>query len=247
MSEAKVHPPSFQRLQRAEEQGDFVRFKDVNALTVLVIGLPVALYTLREATGLAFEMINNYFLFSIRSSQELYLELRELLWKIPQLLLLTLGPQLILIVWLEASKRRWKWSFNLPAFSGARLNPATNLRNLIGIGEEAESVNLMVKFTKYIAFTFLFGVLATLAGYQAISILIGVNTIDLRTIFKLLETVVLGLSAVVCPALIVISLVDYRLGTLSRKKRLRMTHQEFKRELRDQDGNPELRQEKCPP
>jgi flagellar biosynthetic protein FlhB len=232
MSEAKVHPPTLRKLQKARAEGDLPKYKDVNALFVLTIGVIAAIVSIRFLFSVIFHLMENLGAYD------------NFPWKALRIMVLVLIPQLALVLCVEGFKRNWKVVFKMPTFSLTRINPVTNLKHTLGFGSHPESTNLVIKLVKYLSFNLLFGSLCLIITCFTLPYLLSSDPLHWGDMINRLKTAILCLSAGVCPALLIVSYLDYRLASINWKNRLRMTEQDYRREIKDQAGNPEVKKER---
>ncbi len=232
MSEAKVYPPTLQKLQKARVEGDLPKFKDINALFVLTIGVVVAIVSIRFLFSFVFHQMHNLGVYN------------DFAWKALRVMVLVLIPQLALVLCVEGLKRNWNVVFKMPTFNLSRINPVTNLKHVLGFGSHPESTNLVIKLVKYLSFNLLFGFFCAIITCFTLPYLLSSDPLDWGDMINRLKTAILCLSAGVCPALLIVSFLDYRLASINWKNRLRMTEQDYRREIKDQAGNPEVKKER---
>ena len=235
-SEYRQLEPTERRLERAREQGQFPQSRDLTTFLVLLV-FATALFTAGASLGQAFlEVI----------TQGLLLPQGHAEW-IDRLKAWFSGPFFSMVVWLAVLLVPvWLVSILAPLvlvnfqpvwalrFNGGILNPITGLGRMFS----SHTVNETLKSVLKVAFVF--GVFTSYLLNQ-FGNLGGLSHQDLQQgVSQGLAWLRNGLALLIVP-LIFIALVDVALQWFSFRKRMRMSTEEIKQELKETEGSPEYR------
>jgi flagellar biosynthesis protein FlhB len=233
----KTEQASPKRLEKAREEGDVPRSRELATVTVLF------------ATGMIFLMMGNQLDRALKAMMSSGLEFNRalafeptlLLMKITEMissLLLAFAPfALILIVIAIASPVMiGGWVFSgkafLPQFD--RLNPMRGLGNLF-------SKNAAVELVKSIAKTFLVGTVAYLVISHDMEPILSLSLLPLKTgISQVCHLMLMGFISIVS-ALVFIAAIDVPYQLYHYANKLKMTKEEVRQESKESEGNPEIK------
>jgi len=233
----KTEQASPKRLEKAREEGDVPRSRELATVTVLF------------ATGMIFLMMGNQLDQALKAMMSSGLEFNRalafeptlLLMKITEMissLLLAFAPfALILIVIAIASPVMiGGWVFSgkafLPQFD--RLNPMRGLGNLF-------SKNAAVELVKSIAKTFLVGTVAYLVISHDMEPILSLSLLPLKTgISQVSHLMLMGFISIVS-ALVFIAAIDVPYQLYHYANKLKMTKEEVRQESKESEGNPEIK------
>jgi flagellar biosynthetic protein FlhB len=233
----KTEQASPKRLEKAREEGDVPRSRELATVTVLF------------ATGIIFLMMGNQLDHALKSMMSTGLEFNRalafeptlLLMKITEMissLLLAFAPfALILIVIAIASPVMiGGWVFSgkafLPQFD--RLNPMRGLGNLF-------SKNAAVELVKSIAKTFLVGTVAYVVISHDMEPILSLSLLPLKTgISQVSHLMLMGFLSIVS-ALVFIAAIDVPYQLYHYANKLKMTKEEVRQESKESEGNPEIK------
>jgi len=233
----RTEPATPKRLQEAKDKGQVARSKELNAMAVTLAGA-MAVYALGSG------IIDD-----VTSIMKANLSLSRLSVMTPGPMLAhlkdaTLTATLALLPWLTlltvvamiAPLSLGGWSFSTEAlqFKGDRINPVAGLKRLFAMRGLVELLKALAKF-------FLVGAIAVLVldwlaedfiglGRQNILHALGHSAWLMATAFILFSA-----------GLILIAAVDVPFQIWDHGKKLRMTRQEVKDELKETEGRPEVR------
>jgi flagellar biosynthesis protein FlhB len=244
MAGKRKFPPSRRKLEKARSEGDVAKSKEISssfavlALLTEFFFLPSAVIALRQflerCVSRAEDFHTNNMLVSLRDAW-------EVLWRLglPVLIL----PALAVLA-AEISQVGFVLSWKSLQFRWSRLNVIRGLGRIVGIQAGSESllpVGLIVETIKSAALI----LLVIGADVVSIAFLLGpVYAADAESVDGLMQTVYgLGLRIAGLCVLPVIALgtADLLLSRWRRRERLKMDAEEFKKELRESEGDPEFR------
>lgn len=233
----KSEEPTPKRLEKAREDGDTVRSRELNTTAVLMTGAagmlmfgPYIANSLRKIMAYNFALppgpIENAVMFTHFNESVL----QALLGLLPLFFLLLvaaiLGPNLL---------GGWNLTFKAIVPKASRLNPLSGLARMFGPKALMELVKAVAKVL----------VVATIAA-----IVLVINTESLLSIQKqsVLDamthatTVVAWAFLFMACAMILITVIDVPFQIRQHTQKLRMTMQQVKDEMKDTDGRPEVKQ-----
>ncbi|AOL22286.1 flagellar biosynthetic protein FlhB [Erythrobacter litoralis] len=120
------------------------------------------------------------------------------------------------------------------SFKGSRINPLAGLKRMFGL-------NGLIELGKGLLKLALLGAIAWWWGASALTGLLGLGQAALEAQLRFAWDAVVGLVGFLVLGLFVIAAVDYPLQRFQRGKRLKMSLQELKDELKQSEGSPELK------
>ena len=233
----KSEEPTPKRLEKAREEGDTVRSRELNTTAILLTGAAGMLMVGPFLAGrLAAIMAHNFQLRAGDLDEARMLKhlnesvIQALLGLLPLFLLLLvaaiLGPILL---------GGWNFTFKAVVPKGSRLNPLSGLARMFGPKALME----------------LFKAMAKVAVVGAIAVLVlFVNTRDLLAIQQQAVIVAMANASeliawaflLMAAAMLVITAIDVPFQIRTHTQKLRMTLQQVKDEMKDTDGRPEVKQ-----
>lgn len=235
-SEDRQLEPTERRLQKAREQGQFPQSRDLTTLVVMAV-FGVALFMAGSALGRSLFILVTTGLRLPYGHHDWETHLLAWLSGPVMSFALWLGA-LVIPVWLVSIfaplvmvKFQPVWAFR---FNASRMDPITGLGRMFSIQTVSEAMKSLLKVS------FVFGISASflLGQFGALHIL---SQQDLQqSVSHGLDVLRDGFVLLIAP-LIVIALIDIALQWFNFRKRMRMSHEELKQELKDTEGSPEQR------
>ena len=233
----RTEPATPKRLQEAREKGQIARSKELNAMAVTLAGA-LAVFLLGEGmvddvTGL---MAANLALPrpAVLGTEQMLVYLKDAtlaacLMLLPWLFLLT-------VVALLAPLSLGGWSFSTQAmqFKGDRINPVAGLKRLFAMRGLVELLKALAKFM-------LVGAIAVLVLNWLSDEFIGLGRRSLMEALNHSGWLMAIAFVLFSAGLILIAAVDVPFQIWDHGKKLRMTRQEVKDELKETEGRPEVR------
>lgn len=227
--------PTERRIQKAREEGQFPQSRDLT--TFIVLGLFLA-FTL----GLGASLMNA-FIDMVKSG----LTFSDMDYWSDHFFEWLSGPVLKLILWLAALMiPAWLISTLAPLalvkfqpvfafkFNPSKMNPIKGLQRMFSVQTLSELLKNIAKVV------FIFGV-GTLYLYSLLDPLNILPRQDLNQgLLNTLHIIETGFMWLFLP-IVVIALIDVAIQWFSFKKRMRMSHEELKQELKETEGSPELK------
>lgn len=239
-------PPSKQKLEKSRKQGDIAKSQELSSaisLLSLPAGLLLMIY-LSEITG--YLNSKSFVTRADFSDNNMVIFLRESAVNCLVISLLVLAVVGVVGFIAEVSQTGFLFSCKTFSLDFSRLNPGKGFRRLLGMSEDEKSstgfptkLYEIVKMGLYVGvgvccslvFSILAGYLVAVGTVAGDSTMLSQMLIALFVVFWLL-----------CVAIFVLyGIADFFIQKSLRVARLRMDLEEFKRELKDSEGNPELK------
>lgn len=233
----KSEEPTGRRIQKAREEGQVPRSKELATTVVLIVGA-VAILVFGQMIGKSLERILH---FSFDVPREDLFDTRTMTRHLIEMtadLVLAMAPFMAVMVAaaIVGHTMLGGWNFStkalMPKFS--KLNPINGLKNMF-------SLKSLVELLKGIGKTLVIGGVAWIVIGFDIPELLEMGREDLRVsmahAFELLAWTFLWLAC----SLILIAAIDVPYQSYEHRKELRMTKQEVKEEFRDTEGKPEVK------
>lgn len=233
----RTEEPSLSRLDKAREEGDIPRSKELATCAVLLAsasGFAIFGDLLGEAMK---KLLSDGLNFDKNMGFVSSLPLEHMTSSIADLLLAFMPfAGLLILVALGSPILIGGWSFNtkslMPNFT--RFNPITGLGNMV-------SINALVELLKAVGKTVLVGTVAFLVIWNIFPSLLTLSNLSVETGITRTHSLLVSSFFWAISTLVLIALIDipYQLHRYSQK--LRMTKQEVKQEAKESNGNPEVK------
>lgn len=227
--------PTARRLEKAREEGQFPQARDLTTLIVLVFFVIASLAVGGSVLESTLEMTRSGLKFGDPSDweQRLQLWVNGSLLKLVGWLALLLAPLWLIAALAPLTLVRFqpKWVLK---FRGAKLNPLKGLKRLVSVQTLGELGKTILK----VVFVFAVGVVYLVYAFDQVG---GLARADAAGALQQgLGIAGTALGFLMIP-IAVIAAVDVALQWFNFRKRMRMTPEELKKELKETEGSPELR------
>jgi flagellar biosynthetic protein FlhB len=233
----RTEPASPRRLEKAREEGDVPRSRELATCTILMAGcmgfwflgngLVQRLHHMM-VSGLGFDRAQAF------DSDALLAHIAAYLSDV----LLGFAPLAIflVIVALASPMLIGGWMFSAKALQPnfARMNPMSGIGNLI-------SKHAMVELVKAVAKALLVGSIAWVVAKHQFPAVIGLSVEPVATGSAHLTHLLLTSSATIVGGLVVIAVIDVPYQLWHYADKLKMTREELRQEAKESDGNPEIK------
>jgi flagellar biosynthetic protein FlhB len=236
-SQDKNLPATGRKLQKARDDGQTARSRDLSHLAVLGIGA-VALYVmarpLAEHLKLMLQSQLSFNAASLANPLQMLTQVRDMaVFSVIASLFFALLTCAAVIA-SNLSSGGWVYSFKpiTPQFN--RLNPLTGFTNLFS-KQQLTNVAKMLLLTTILSFV-AWKYFSNGIG-QVTQVVLQPSTLAIRIIADWFTTGMATLLLVV----FVVAVIDVPLQAFLFKNRLKMTHQEVKQEHKESDGNPQMK------
>ncbi|MBB5021420.1 flagellar biosynthesis protein FlhB [Desulfurispira natronophila] len=234
----KTEEPTPKKLQKAREEGNVAKSKDMSDTAVLFAAV-ITLYMLHEhfLTGML-EMMHHYLDFSNRS----FPSINEMQFFVVKALLQMLGiiwPLFLALVMfalaINIGQVGLLWSTKAIAPKASKLNP------IKGIAQKFSMKNL-VDLTKSILKVSVFGPIAYFIAKAEFNLILSLMYMEPIEIFAIALSIVFKIWIVIILIMLIVAAVDFYFQKYQHHEKLKMTKQEVKEERKQSDGNPEVKQ-----
>jgi flagellar biosynthetic protein FlhB len=236
-SQDKTLPATARKLQKAREDGQTSRSRDLSHLAVLGIGA-AALYVMARPLADHLKLALQHQLHFNAASLANPLRMLE---QLQDMAIVGLGSSLVFalltctaVIASSLGSGGWIFSFKpiTPQFN--RLNPLTGFTNLFSKQQITNVVKmlLMTSILSFVAWKYFSKGIG-----QVTQVVLQPSTLAIRSIADWFTTGMALLLLVV----FVIAIIDVPLQAFLFKNRLKMTHQEVKQEHKESDGNPQIK------
>jgi len=237
-SSEKTQEPTPKRLEKAKEEGDTVRSKELNTLAILLSGTAAVLmfggFMIQMLAGL---MGHNFVLEreQVFDTSAMLSHLNVSAMQGLRSLLPVFGVLLVAALLGPIGLGGWNLSTKAVMPKASRMNPMSGLARMFGPKALMELAKAMAKVVVVAAIA-----LVIMAFYwqEILSIMSEPILPAMRHALSILGWSVLAMSC----AMILITIVDIPFQIHSHTQKLRMTFQEVKDESKDTEGKPEIKQ-----
>jgi len=241
MAGTKRFPATKQRIKKAYQQGDIPKSKEITTLAILITGFIWIFCSTLNGSKLQDYYIKMHDQLADFNSEDMLLYASVAI----RVLVEILGPFLLLMFllagFIEFAQGGFRLNFNAISFKLKRLNMAENLKNIFRASESSPPTKLAYEVLRR-------GLLLIVFLVVSFSALLIFSLELLHSNLGGLAELNLALSKyatmIICVNLAVFALyavVDFAISKKRWSDKLRMDTEEFKKELRDTDGNPELK------
>ncbi|WP_158219391.1 MULTISPECIES: type III secretion system export apparatus subunit SctU [unclassified Achromobacter] len=238
MSEAKTEPPSHKKLRDSRKKGDVPYSKDFSQSILLVSLLGYALFgggALLPALKALMEVPTG--VYGLPFHQALTVVGTRCLTLMLQITLPFIGILLVVGFMADVLQVGFLVAFEKVKPSGKKLNVVENAKNLVSARNLVETLKAVVKI---VAFSWFIYVLIK----DAVRPLAYAGYAGIAPFFALVSQLMKKLLLYVALLCTVLAAFDFSWQRMQRTKRLRMTKQEVKREYKEQEGSPEIKQKR---
>lgn len=230
-------PATPKRLDDARKEGQIARSRELNSFAMLLAASAGLLWLGQDLSRAMFDLLrrglqlNRAQAFSVTAPGESLLHaLHASLSALAPLLILLCAVALLAPLLVGG----WGFSAKAFAFKASRLNPVQGLGRIFSVHGATELVKALIKLVLTGAAT-----LWLLWHYAAL--ILGLTSEPVESaVAHTVQLMAWGL-LVVSATLCVVAAVDVPFQIFDHAKQLRMTHQEVRDELKETDGNPEVR------
>lgn len=236
-SQEKTEQPTGKRLQKAREEGQVPRSKELSTFAVLMGG---ALALLVFGAGIG-EGLGNIFKYSFAFSREEVFDENQPLIHLGNVVfeaMWAMGPfmAVMVIVSILGPIGLGGWNFAskalVPKFS--KMNPVEGVKRMF-------SMNSLVELGKGIGKTLVVAGIAVIIFYNIIPDLLQMQGESVEKEIRHFLEIVVWSFIFLASSMILITLIDVPFQLYSHNKKLKMTKQEVKDEFKDTEGKPEVK------
>ena len=232
----KTEEPTSKKIEDARKEGNVAKSQDVSGLVTLVVGIVILIFYLKFVV---YKIMDFYVYYLSFFSHEFSLnDVLSLFLKSIFEVLLLLAPLAlaIMLAGVIGNVAQFGFLFTtkaiMPKFS--KLNPISGLKNLFSTKKLFEGVKMTLK----VAIAFFVGFKLFLSWLNEIPKL---ELFDLMTQIKWLTDKAVILAFTMIGVFLVFAAIDFAFQKYSYKKSLKMSKQEIKDEMKNSEGNPEIK------
>ena len=233
----KTEDPSPTRLEKAREEGDIPRSRELATCAVLLAAAG-GFAAFGDGLGTSMmRMLSDSLSFSREMAFIDVLPLESMQADLSELLLSFLPLIAVLIIVAVASPiliGGWSLTLKSVAPNLTRFNPLTGLGNMF-------SVNALVELLKAVGKTLLVGTVSFLVIWSMFPTLLTLSSLTVERGITSTHHYLLIAFVWAVGSLGLIALIDVPYQLFSYKKKLRMTKEELKQEAKEANGNPEIK------
>ncbi len=237
-SAEKSQEPTQKRLDKAKQDGDVARSRELNTLAILVFGSGgMILFGGYMGTMLSGVMRHNFVIHrdSLFDDAAIFSHLTASAVAGLQSLLPLFGVLLVAAILGPIALSGWNFTFKAVAPKASRMNPFSGLKRMFGS-------KALMELAKALAKVFVVGSLASLILYLNTERILGIQQQALQPAIAHAASIVAWSVLAMSCTMILIVLVDIPFQLHQHKQKLRMTFQQVKDEHKDTDGRPEVKQ-----
>ena len=236
--EDKTEEPTARRLEKAREDGQVLRSQDLT-IAILTMGFIGTLYFAGGVMGSKYlEIFSKGFVFEryqVFEPNQMVISLVDQVADAGSLLIPILMAAVTLAILGAVALDGFVFSWKAIAPKASKINPLSGLARIFGLRALVELFKSLMKFT----------LVATIGGvyiYLNFDTVVELSRTYLGAAIQGgLSTVMLG-ALITSLALVIIAAIDVPYQRFEFIKKLRMTKQEIKDELKEMEGQPEVRQ-----
>lgn len=235
----KTEDPTEHKLQRAREQGQVPRSREVNnffmllgILICLVLALPACLENLMNTMGAVLTEAGSHMWAENAQVGPLLL---TLVYRTFVAIAPVLGLLLVLSFLGGIVQTGFMWSTDSIMFNPGRINPIKGLGRLFSMRSMVELLKSLVKIA-------ILGTVMGIVLYQHYKQFLLLTDMGLGDIVRFVQQVMVQLVASVMGIVLLLAALDFLYQRFEFLRDQRMTKDELKREIRDTMGDPHIRQ-----
>lgn len=237
-SAEKSQDPTPKRLEKAREDGDTVRSRELNTMAILLAGSSALLMFGGYMSQVLASIMGHNFVLDRSQVFDTSAMLRHLdvsMFAGLRSMLPVFGVLLVAAILGPIGLGGWNMTFKAVMPKASRMNPMSGLKRMFG-------PKALMELFKAAAKVVVVASIALLIFYINMSRILAIQEEPLfaamsHTLY-ILGWSVLGMSC----AMILITLVDIPFQIHSHTQKLKMTHQQVKDEMKDTEGKPEVKQ-----
>jgi len=234
----KTEEPSAHRIEQFRKRGEVASSKELTS--VLVLG--ASILTIMLSAVYMYEVLFQYieWLYSQDATGLVNEKMRQVLVEKTFLAALKcVGPVFLVVfcvsIFSSIAQVGFLFSTDVLTIKPERINPISGIKKLFTLRSIVEALKGILKFICIVSIVYIF-VRGDLGGYS------GYLHLDVLNSLLYAKTSLLQISFAILLFLLVIALGDFAYQKLTYRKKLMMTKQEAKKESKEQEGNPEIKQ-----
>lgn len=233
----KTEEPTAKREDDARKKGDVARSRELNTVVVLMMGSMMIWMTGDRILKGMWSVMEGAFKIE-RSSMFDPLETVTSLQSAMQEALMFVGPFLaaMVVAALVGPIAMGGWSFSAQAFApkASKMNPLEGMKRMFAVRSLIELVKSLLKFG------LVMGIMALLADIY-LPEFISLSRLTIEEALLRVSDVMTMSFVILCSSLLLVAAIDVPFSLWEYKKKLKMTLQEVKDEMKQTEGRPEVK------
>jgi len=233
----KTEPASSQRIDKAREEGDVPRSRELATCTILMAGCAGLWITGESAIRQIGGMLASSLAFDRSQAFDADLLLMHIGANLGEVMI-TFVPLagLLLLVALGSPVLIGGWLFSAKALQPnfARMNPMSGIGNMF-------SSRSLVELVKAVGKALLVGSVAWMVVSHQVDAMLGLGVEPIKSSAAHLASLLLTSFAAIVGGLVIIALIDAPYQMWHYADKLKMTREEVRQEAKESDGNPEIK------
>ncbi len=233
----RTEEPTGKRLSDAKDKGQVVRSRELNTFIVLVVGSVAILALGQYVTESLWTIMREQFQLNraeIFDSSALLRHFGRVMWSAGMMLAPFLLIMVVAALVGPLALGGWSFSFESMQPKFEKMDPIKGVARLFGVRGLIELLKSLLKFL------LIFGITVSLFMFY-FQDFVGLNSEPLGLAIKH-GTDLIGFSLLILSASVgLIAVIDVPFQMWDHKKKLKMTRQEVKDEMKDTDGRPEIK------
>ena len=233
----KTFAPTPRRLQKAREEGNLFRSKEIVSAGMLLVGGGALVLGTSEAFE-ALQSLTAYFFLGAASTPLTVHSLPAIASEIGLRLAGVMVPFFLILmaagVGLNVMQSGWNVTLKPLAPKLSRLSPREGIKRVLGVRGASELVKALVKIAIVAPFAYL-----AIAGH--LSEIVMLHTLPVPDVLSLALRWIVALLAQMILLLFLFSALDFAFEKWRYMQDLKMSKQEMKEELKETEGNPEVK------
>lgn len=236
-SQEKTEQPTPKKLREAKQQGQIPRSKELNSMSIMVIGAAALLMLGSFMLGNLGQLLTDSFMLTrteIFDKQTVFIRFEGALWAALSAIWPFLALMTVVAIFTPLMLGGWAFSFEQISFKPDRLNPISGLKRIFSARGLMELVKALAKFlvVSLIAVFFMWSMSDEFLNLGRESFMQGLTH----------GAWLFGYSFLVMSlALILIAAIDVPFQLWDHSQKLKMTLQEVRDELKETEGRPEVK------
>ena len=234
----KTEEPTQHRIDEFRKRGEVASSRELTSIFIL----SASVFVLFFSTVYIYETMVDFFkwVYGLNVSkafleESLKIIFSKMIWVAVKCLIPIFATVILSTVVINIVQIGFLFAPEVLSWKFERINPVNGMKKLFSMQSLVETVKGVFKFIFVIAITWFF-IRENINSYQ------GFYHIEFLQTFLIGQRIILKLVASILGALLIIAVGDLAYQKIKYKKKLRMTKEQAKREHKEHDGNPEIKQ-----
>ncbi|MFC0267332.1 flagellar biosynthesis protein FlhB [Kushneria aurantia] len=235
--EEKTEEPTARRLEKAREEGQIARSRELTTFMMLMVGIGGLWLTMSwmgDHLGRIMSSSMSFETAVARDPQVMMIHVFEVARQALLAIAPILGIMTLIALFAPMALGGWLFSTKSLKFDAKRLNPLSGFKRLF-------SSQILAELAKTIAKSILIGLIAAIYLYYQQGALLGLANENIQTAIQHALMMVLTCCALIMLSFIVVILIDVPYQLWSHTKKLRMSRHDIKQEHKESEGDPQVK------